>query len=410
MIRPSISLILSFIVLLGLLTEPSQTSSPLVPPPQTIPETFFGLHIHHAGSATPWPAVPMGAWRLWDAYVAWPNLEPRKGQWHFEVLDKYLDLARQHKVSVLLPLGLSPAWASARPLEPSVYQPGFAAEPKDVEDWREFVRAVATRYKGRIEAYEIWNEPNLKHFWTGNVDQMLLLTREASQIIRSIDPQATVVSPSATDSSGIGWLSEFLSKGGGQYVDVIGYHFYVFPKPPEDMVSQIQQVKRVAADNAAANKPLWNTETGWAYPKPFPSEELAAAYLARAYVLNWAAGVQRCYWYSWDNHGWVSIETTEKDNQTLRAAGKAYEIVHEWLQGARLEECHRDQNQTWICQVNRAGYVQWIVWNPDGATPLVAPNSWHAKMVVPLLGEPAALTGSTFDVGPLPTLVTSDRH
>jgi beta-glucosidase/6-phospho-beta-glucosidase/beta-galactosidase len=41
--------------------------------------------------------------------------------------------------------------------------------------WRTFVRAVATRYKGQIEAYEIWNEPNLKMFWTGSVEQLVTI-------------------------------------------------------------------------------------------------------------------------------------------------------------------------------------------------------------------------------------------
>ena len=79
-----------------------------------------------------------------------------------------------------------------------------------------------------------------------------------------------------------------MSHGGGQYVDVIGYHFYDAPHPPEDMVPLIQKVEQLMAENGAGNKPLWNTETGWPYPKPFPSDDLAAAYLARAYILNWA--------------------------------------------------------------------------------------------------------------------------
>src|SRR5882672_950381 len=93
------------------------------------------------------------------------------------------------------------------------------SRPKDLEDWRTFVRTIATRYKGRIHAYEIWNEPNVKRFWTGSIDQWVALTREASVIINSIDPQAIVVSPPATSFPGIKWLPEFLSKG-GQYVDV----------------------------------------------------------------------------------------------------------------------------------------------------------------------------------------------
>ena len=170
----------------------------LVPPSELIPASLFGMHIHNAGGTTAWPSVPIAGWRLWDARVSWPQIEPKEDQWRFEALDGYLSLAKEHNTDVLLPLGLSPQWASARPLEKSTYQPGYAAEPKDTEFWRDYVTRVATHCKGRIHTYEIWNEPNFKPFWTGDTDQMVNLTREASQIIHRIDPEASVVSPSAT--------------------------------------------------------------------------------------------------------------------------------------------------------------------------------------------------------------------
>ena len=322
-IRLSCSYANAFLLAVLLIVLPSACQeNPSIPAmsDQPIPASFFGMHIHRAGGATPWPEVPFAEWRLWDAFVAWPSLEPRKGQWHFEMLDRYVALAERGGVGLLLPLGLSPAWASSRPSEKSTYSPGNAAEPTDIRDWRTYVRTVATRYKGRIHEYEIWNEPNLKGFWTGDVGQMIDLTREAYEVIHRIDPDARVVSPSATGPNGAGWLREFLRRGGGQYVDVIGYHFYVMPQPPEMMVPLINNVREVMRENGAGAKPLWNTETGWGYPRPFPSRELAASYLVRAHLLAWSSGVQRFYWYAWDNHTWVSLQTTEPDNSTLNRA------------------------------------------------------------------------------------------
>src|SRR5437588_10761422 len=92
-----------------------------------IAPAFFGMHIHHAGTTTSWPVIRFGAWRLWDAHSAWPDLEPRRGQWNWVNLDQYVALAEQHQVEILLPLGLSPPWASARPAEPSSYGVGSTA-------------------------------------------------------------------------------------------------------------------------------------------------------------------------------------------------------------------------------------------------------------------------------------------
>jgi len=404
MMRFTILLTALCAILTSFLLAAADDLAPLVPPHEVVPRSFFGMHIHRAATTTPWPAVPIGEWRLWDAYVTWPYLEPHKGQFRFETLDRYVSLARQHNTGLLLPLGLSPSWASARPSEKSVYQPGSAAEPGDIEDWRAFVRTIATRYKGRIDAYEIWNEPNLPLFCSASVDQMVVLTREASQIIHEIDPHAIVVSPSATENKGLTWLSEFLNKGGGQYVDVIGYHLYVNPQPPEAMMPLVQQIRQLLARNGQASKPIWNTETNWFSPKPFPSEDLAAAYLARSYILDWAAGVQRFYWYAWDNRG-VQVLTTEEDNQSLKPAGRAYGIVYQWLVGARMDACNQDANHTFVCQLNRDGSPERIVWNPDGTRTFNVPQSWHIQSITPLLGEPYGLTGAAASIGPAPVLL-----
>jgi len=380
--------------------------SHLVAPAEPVTAGFFGMHIHRSTEGTPWPATPIGTWRLWDAHVAWPDLEPAKGQWRFDVLNKYLALAEEHGTRVLLPLGLSPRWASARPAEKSVYQPGFAAEPRNMQDWRDYVTAVVTHCKGRVVAYEIWNEPDRIGFWTGTTPQMVALTREASEIVHRIDPQARVVSPSATMAAGVGWLQQFLALGGGQSVDVIGFHFYVAPRSPEAMVPLIQQVKETMVQAGAGQKPLWNTETGWQAPKPFPSDDLAAAYMARAYILNWTAGVQDFYWYAWDNHAWVTLQTTQADSRTPTPAGRAYRVIQQWLVGAKLNMCDEDAHHTWTCQLDRHGALQWIVWNETGSSAFAVPQSWRARSFTPLLGEQQEIQGSRLEIGQIPVLIT----
>jgi hypothetical protein len=392
-----------------------QTTSKLSSPPQEIPASFFGMHIHHMVSPngmdplTPWPSVNVPEWRLWDARVTWPDLEPSKGQWHFDNLDRSLAMAEEHHTEVLMTLGLTPRWASARPEEPSAYQPGFAAEPKDLEDWRMFVKTVGTRYKGRIHAYEIWNEPNLKEFWSGTTDQLLALTREAHNIIKSVDPAAVIVSPSATGAHGIPWLSEFLSKGGGRFVDVIGYHFYVTPNPPEEMVPLVQAVKQIMANQSVDDKPLWDTESGWLLHAHIETEELGAAYLARSYILLWASGVQRFYWFAWDNRK-IALETTEKDNRTPTPAGRTYDTIQHWLLGARMDWCEENKSHTWTCQLRRDRYLEWIAWNPDGTRPFALAPSWEINSITPLLQEPHPPTGSTVDIGPVPELLSGQER
>lgn len=380
----------------------------LQPPTGAIPSSYFGLHIHHldAPTPTPWPSMPVPEWRLWDAGVNWPNLEPNEGQWQFERLDRYVLLAQQHGTSILLPLGGSPSWASARPQLASPYSPGFTAEPANLDDWRTYVRTVVTRYKGRIPAYEIWNEPNLRDFWSGTTDQMLTLTKEASQIIRSVDPHAIVVSPSATAEYGIPWLAEFLKRGAGRYVDVIGYHFYLDPptRPAEDILPFIQRVRQTMSENNLANMPLWNTESGAIGPPHFDSDEAAAGFLARVYILAWAAGVQRFYWYAWDNR-LMGVKTYDEITHTVTPAGYAYKVMEQWLVGAQMTGCTENADYTWTCQLNRSGKKEWIVWNPQKDQKFEVPASWHVASITPLLHDQNLSKPSSIVIGPAPTLL-----
>lgn len=379
-------------------------------PATPVQREYFGMHIHRTvepqpwlskgGRLTPWPTVKFGSWRLWDAYVAWPNLEPEKGQWKFATLDKYVAMANLAKVDVLLPLGLSPAWASARPGEPSSYQPGNAAEPLNMDDWRDYVRTVATRYKGRIHAYELWNEVNLKGFYSGSPEKLIQMARIAYVTLKEIDPDVIVVSPSVTGGGrNPEWLNNYLAIGGGQYADVIAYHFYVPQKSPEAMLPVIRQVQQIMRNHGQGNKPLWNTETGWRIEnKPMTprigaagsdwldlDDRESAAYVARALILGWSAGLSRFYWYAWDNFDMGLINPS---NRSIKPAGLAYAKTVVWMEGAVFSGC-AETNAVWVCELNDAqGRPAHIVWRETGSDQgWVIPTIWAARQVEMLDGE-----------------------
>lgn len=371
-------------------------------------EAYFGLHIHRAAPSaldvtlTAWPRERFGSLRLWDARVAWASLEPNEGQWDFSRLDRYVALAESAHVDVLLPLGLSPGWASARPKEPSAYSPGLASEPRDIGRWRDYVRTVTSRYRGRIRSYEIWNEPNLPVFFSGTVGNMLELSTEAYNLIKGIDSSATVVSPAPTGRGGLKWLDSYLERGGGKWADVIGYHFYVGQnETPEDMARLMRDVQTVLNKHGLKDLPLWNTETGWvisdslrppeSWMKSHRSEpnglspRLASAYVARALILGATSGVQRFYWYSWDHY---AMGLVEPDGATIKPAGRAYGAVREWLVGASMSNLSTTPNGIWSVEVRRGATDAGIIaWCPGGKGTMRLPLKWKAARRFDLLGK-----------------------
>lgn len=382
------------------------------------PPDYVGMHIHRSDQGTKWPAIAFGSWRLWDAYVSWPQLESRQGQWDFSRLDRYVAMAKIKNVEILLPLGLSPQWASARPYEKSGYSPGFAAEPKNIEDWRHYVHTVASRYKGRIHQYEIWNEVNIQGFYSGSVETLARLTCEAHKVLKEVDPENILVSPSVV---GVGkhleWHAKLMEQGIGTCVDAIGHHFYVPKSTPEAMVQDIGKVREILRLHGAGHLPLWNTEAGWWIEntdgspetgidttwKRIPAKDLASV-VARALIIGRAEGLERYFLYAWDNK---SMGFVEPSTQSLKPGAMAIEDVYRWLQEWRLGTCE-PQKGIWLCALkNDSGQEAWIVW-ADKETHIWSPPrrsvTWQAFEAGQ--GTQKSRTGfTTLSIGDVPTLI-----
>jgi GH35 family endo-1,4-beta-xylanase len=171
---------------------------------------MLGTHVHNPMDIPSAASAGYKTIGLWDSGTDWASLEPKPGVWQFNRIDTYLTQSEKAKLKVIWTLGLTPRWASARPDENCPYGFGCAAEPYDINDWRNYVHTIATKYKGRIEAYEPWNEvsyPNDSQFskgtggdphgfFTGNVGNMVTLTQVAYEEVKKADPNALVLSPS----------------------------------------------------------------------------------------------------------------------------------------------------------------------------------------------------------------------
>ncbi|MDQ3185496.1 MAG: beta-galactosidase [Pseudomonadota bacterium] len=347
---------------------------------EAIPLQYFGLHIHRADQGTAWPNVPFGSWRLWDAYVDWPHLEPSRGKWDFSRLDRYVAMAKLQNVDILLPLANSPRWAAARPNDRSAYnKPGYPSEPANIEDWRRYVKTVGERYKGRIRHYQIWNEPNSKLFFSGSPAKLVELTCEAFQILKSIDPLNQVVSAGSTPGAKdhLGYLNHFLASGGKNCIDIVGHHFYVPLSDPQAMVPLIREVRSIMKKNGVSQKPLWNTETGWwfAHSDGTPEHQIVPKggwkkmsmdeknnIVFRAFALARAEGVERFFWYAWDNRAMGFIEPTTK---TPKPIAEKWRSAVNTLLGATDLRCTQD-GSVWRCDyIGSDGVRTQVSWTTE---------------------------------------------
>ena len=364
----------------------------------------------------PWPPVRFGTLRLWDSGTSWTSLEPLKGVWNWQPLDVWVAAAEQHGIpDILLTLGQTPAWASTNPDDVNYVGAGAPAPPADIQDWRDYITAVAERYKGRIRYYEIWNEPNDSTYYTGTVAELAQLTAEAYRILKSVDPGNTVVSPAAYLP---GYLDQLLQAGVGSNVDMIAFHFY--ETPPEATAAAIANVRLVMAKNGASNIPLWDTEGASGDTTTMP-EDLAAAYLVRKYLVDLAFGSIRYDWYAWGRATSFCVGTEENDPRMLTKAGTAFGILLGWLNGASVTGASIDASGTWKIELmwlhgrpftgsspRRPGSGRshgMIVWNPGATIQLALPEVLHEGSQYDIFGNVSAIRGGSVTVGSSPVLL-----
>jgi hypothetical protein len=203
------------------------------------------------------------------------------------------------------------------------------------------------------------------------------------------------------------WMEAYLAAGGGKYADVIGVHMY--NAVPEDDVEATRLFRALLSSYKMDKKPIWNTETGWGFHGQSSDAEVSA-YVARAYVLNWASGFHRYYWYSWSQASQVGIGTDTTGKFTvLTPAARAYEQVQRWLVGSKMLSCGMDANGVWTAALLRPdGTRAWIVWSAGAPQDVSLSPSWNVKQSQDLTGKVTALgSQKTILVNAAPLLLTS---
>lgn len=369
---------------------------------QPIPADFFGVHLMRLGQHANWPAYGPGMVRLWDTRTTWKDLKPEPGPWDFgnpagRRLDLYVNHVRRMSPStgLLYVLGQTPRWASSDPEAPNPYGKGHSAPPKDLDDWRDYVRTLARRYAGRIRDWELWNEPDYAMFYRGSPEQMVEMARIAREELKAADPQNRLVSPGLTQSQGLQWLHRFLAAGGGRHVDAIAFHWY-YNLQPEGLVAPIGNVRQVMRQHGVGDKPLWNTEGApicdpkmrdCAAP---PSEAEQRGVNARALLIMWASGVSRFDYYFWEGRAPGEAQL-ERDFRTPTLAGRSYAEAVRWLRGARLLDAWRVGETVYVMRLQRGDRPFTIAWALDPGTEVRLPPAWGSTRLRRLDGSAARL-------------------
>jgi len=203
--------------------------------------------------------------------------------------------------------------------------------PQDPALYADFVAKVADRYRGRVQAIEIWNEQNLWYEAGGagriNAADYVELLQQSYRAIKAVNPTMIVVSGALTPAGNVGefavddieYLQQMYAAGAKGYFDALGAHPSGYNCPAlgdwrtvSDSTAlnfrgtfenrhhswcfrgTMEGYREVMVANGDGNKVIIPTEFGWAVSgNPHPGYEYAkdntpkeqAQWIAEAYQL-----------------------------------------------------------------------------------------------------------------------------
>ncbi|MFV9505267.1 MAG: hypothetical protein AB4911_11955 [Oscillochloridaceae bacterium umkhey_bin13] len=307
----------------------------------SLPRPFvYGFNAHLYGQGTAWQdrnralTLARNAGAPWiRQQVRWMDLHDRSGQIFWAELDDIVADANRQGVSLMLSVVSAPEWAGG---------PGMPRR-ENFRDFANFMGQMAARYRGRVQAYQIWNEQNRACENGGDcataggiggrvasADYFVDLLEVAYGAIKANDPMAIVVSgaPASTDTnrvdiaiSDLEYMRQMASNPKfRRSVDAIGLHPGGHYNPPDSRWPQnpgpgpnwrtsnefyfrrIEDTRAVLVNNGMADRQIWITEFGWATANNTPgyeygnsiSPETQAAWIARSLEIgryDWAPWV-----------------------------------------------------------------------------------------------------------------------
>ena len=325
------------------------TSGPPTPtswPRDTLPSPGYGLETYlwwdEQAARRDLELVKDAGFGWVKQHVGWRDIEGiAKGHFDWYFTDRIVTDTEQLGLNLIFRLDSEPVWA--------IHPEGTTSSngpPENPQDFGDFCHALAGRYRGRVQAYQVWNEPNLSREWGGRIPDpaaYVELLRACYTGIKAADPDALVIS-AGLSPTGNGppeaipdaeYLIAMYEAGAAPFFDLLGVHapgFLYAPEiSPEEVAANhdghrffcfrhVEDLREIMVQYSDGDKQVAVLEMGWTIDPVHPdyawfavTPEQQADYLVRAFAYardNWSPWVGPMVVISIADPSW-----TEEDEQ-----------------------------------------------------------------------------------------------
>ncbi len=292
---------MGFLLLLGTLLQGADSI-----PERTIPRSL-GFNIHIMGPDRDLDAIRDSGVKFVRKDMFWNHVERSRGKYDFGGYERLLDGLEKRGIRALFIL---------------CYGNELYPKAEDTEEGREayarYAAEAVRHFKGRRVLWEIWNEPNVKHFWKGPgdhnsdafADQYVALVKKAVPAMRAADPQCTILggATSCLWHMSFKWLDRCFKQGLLQSgIDALSVHPYGFARPELCIQEGYGRLREMMEENGASRDfPVLNSEVGYdAHAAYLGPKELRlqhqAWHFVRQHLVDLMCDVRLSIWYNWND-------------------------------------------------------------------------------------------------------------
>ena len=212
--------------------------------------------------------VPLGKTEIKYArcQTGWAKCEKEKGVYDFVWLDWIVDSLLAQGVQPWLNVGFGNPIYMPDVNNPTAvgYMPYLYGE-EVIQAWKNYIKALAIHFRDRVKEYELWNEPNLKHFWAPSAPNAAVyatFVKETGKIIRTIVANAKI-GANVSNPYTLTYIQTLLKNLSPSDIDFFTYHHIYTRLPGISHYTQFVHYLRQTLDqNGFSHVVLWQGEGG----------------------------------------------------------------------------------------------------------------------------------------------------
>jgi len=305
-------------------------------------------------------------------FGTWSNVNTNDGGYKWTQYDEVVTRIRDAGMQVLYSFTFTPQYA-VKPEYKQRHQAGEKINGKPIkfpnvapaEDaLRQAVRTiVAHNQEHGLRVYDLWNEPDLAGFWQGTTDEYLDFMRICYEEIKSVQPDAVVLSggiatlgPHGGHGLNPDMIERMIVEGQDHY-DAISVHIHgSFRNFQEQIDGPLAELRaRLKQD-----KPLWFTETGYNGNAHAMAQELV-----KKFTFARARGAKGFIWYALYGGGNRSPYNMTNRGGDAQPVIPAYNEMTRLMRGKTYAKQHDVGRGYWLLAFEGNKQTLMIGWEED---------------------------------------------